>query len=156
MIEGLIEPYRARRTWPIGIETILGWQLKVYGITPDGADIPSKVCSAAFGYVRDNVAWPVEEVPKYGFITIHTGEENVWLLVDLWVNDIMRHFLFCAPLATPTEFGPPPPGGLCACVWELEVTKHERDAWVRHYLSCPQTPDFSGYLSDTIEWDAGT
>ncbi len=118
MSESLVTPYRARRTWPIGIETIAGWKLKVYGVVGDNADIPVEVSAAAIEYARQKVAWPEADVPKYGFITIHAGE-SVWLLVDLWVNDIMRHFLYRAPVEAPTEFGPPPAGGLCACVWEL-------------------------------------
>lgn len=35
-----------------------------------------------------------------------------------------------------------------ACVWELVVTAHERDAWVRHMLTA--RPDAPTYLADAL------
>jgi hypothetical protein len=36
------------------------------------------------------------------------------------------------------------------CVWELEVTDHERRAWLRHVL---QRGDLEAYVADTFEGD---
>ncbi|AZS77027.1 hypothetical protein ELS24_00430 [Achromobacter spanius] len=35
-----------------------------------------------------------------------------------------------------------------ACVWELVVTTHERNAWVRHMLTAQ--PDARAYLADVL------
>ena len=149
-----LAPYRARRTWLLDVCEIAGWQLKVYGITVDGRDIPQNIITAALDTAKEMDLWPDRNGPRFGFLTIHAGEQAIWLLIDLWVDDIMYHFLFNSPVSAPTEFGPGPKDGTTACVWELEVTKHERDAWVRHVLAQPTKPDFEGYLKDCVEIDS--
>lgn len=79
-------------------------------------------------------------------MTIHAGEQ-LWLLVDLWVDDILRHFLFRGRGDNPVQFVAGPPDGTSMCVWELEIVKHERDAWVEHVLTKPAKPSFPAYLA---------
>ncbi len=148
----ILVPYKPRRTWLIGVHEIAGWKLKVYGIAADGREISKDVVSAALNFVTENVPWPNRKNWRFGFITIHAGTQAVWLLVDVWVEDIVRHFLFNSSLSAPAKFTPGPKDGTTACVWELEVIKHERDAWVRHVLSKPAKPDFEGYLEDVVEF----
>ena len=50
----------------------------------------------------------------------------------------------------PLSFEPVPPGGPTACVWELAVHAHERDASVAHVLNPPDGPDYDAYLVATL------
>lgn len=149
---GLTKSYQPRRTTMIGVREINGWQLKLYSILLDNEEISEQVIEAALKHAQSNVSWP-NRSQGYGFITIHLGE-HIWLLVDLWVDDILRHFLFRSTYENPTQFADGPSDGSNACVWELEVTKHERDSWVNHVLSKPADPSFDDYLSDKIEINA--
>jgi hypothetical protein len=142
--------YRNRLTWLIGVREVVGWQLKVYGISASGEWIANNVVEAALSHVADNVPWPDREDVRYGFVTIHAGEDSVWLLVDIWMDEILRHFLYAATDSSQPQFKPGPRDGTTACVWELQVIRHERDAWVEHVLSKPATPDFEGYLLDHV------
>ncbi len=148
------EPYQHRRTWPIGVHDIGNWQLKVYGICASGCELTTPTIEAAMEYARKHVRWPDRD-PGCGFLTLHVGEESVWLLVDLWVDDILRHFLYQAPLDQPDQFGPGPGDGTMACVWELAVLAGERTAWIEHVLSRPDDPDYPGYLADSLEIAGG-
>ena len=145
-------PYRNRRTWPIGVRELGGWRLKVYGICADGRELTTPTIDAALAFAENNVPWPEQE-SRFGFATLHFGEHAVWLLVDLWVDDILRHFLFRAPLDHPEQFAPGPADGTMACVWELNVLNHERSSWIEHVLSRPEQPDYQVYLQDFIEID---
>ncbi|WP_025135470.1 hypothetical protein [Achromobacter sp. DH1f] len=83
-----------------------------------------------------------------GFCIAHVGEEAVWLLVDWWISGgIVCQRMLSAPLADPGRFMPVMAPAL-ACVWELVVTAHERDAWVRHMLTA--RPDAQAYLDDIL------
>jgi len=132
-----------RRTWQQG-------RLKVYQISRDGQRLSPDCVEAAMGCLSQHVAWPEESVHKYGFLTLNLGEQALWALAQMWANDILRQFCFYAPLDRPDHFQPAPMPGFNACVWELEVTHHERDAWVRHVMSHPAAPRFDDYLNDTL------
>ncbi len=142
-------PYRDRKTWLIGVREIRGWHMKVYGICAAGCVLGDTVVEAALAHAGQHVNWPDRE-SGFGFITLHVGEEAVWLLADLWVEDILRHFLYRAPLHFPDQFDNGPDDGTMACVWELAVFCHERDAWVKYVLSRPHNPGYHAYLSDSL------
>ena len=83
-----------------------------------------------------------------GFCIVHVGEEAVWLLVDWWISGgILCQRMYSAPLDQPKQFQPVQ-GPFIACVWELEVTAHERGAWMRHVLR--DDPDSAAYLADVM------
>ncbi len=149
-----LAPYRDRRTWLIDVREIKGWQLKVYGICAHGCQLHTDVVDAAVWHVSQNVDWGDAET-GYGFVTFHSGEEAVWLMVDLWANDILRHSLFRAPLSQPDQFQPGPVDGTIACVWELAVLFHEREAWVKHVLSSTDIADFQAYMRDVLNIPGG-
>ncbi|MCR9197944.1 MAG: GNAT family N-acetyltransferase [Planctomycetaceae bacterium] len=132
-----------RRTWQEGL-------LKVYQISRDGRRLPDGRVEAAMRCLSQHVSWPQESVHKFGFLTLNLGEQALWALAQMWASDILRQFCFYAPLDRPEHFQPAPMPGFNACVWELEVTRHERDAWVRHVMTHPAAPRFEDYLNDTL------
>ena len=149
-----IQPYRPRLTYPVECCEVTGWQLKFYAMAGNGKPLSPEVIDASRKFL-DVVSdcWPEAKPNSCGFVTLHAGEEANWLLIDLWVTDILHHFLFCSTIEAPLEFKPAP-RGLMACVWELEVIKHERDVWVRHVMSKPARPDFELYMQDFVRIDA--
>ncbi|MFN3193082.1 MAG: GNAT family N-acetyltransferase [Aureliella sp.] len=146
-----IVPYKPRATRMIDVQEIEGWNLKLYSIHAADEELTSGVVEAAIRYAAQEVPWPADRATPYGFITIHQGEQAVWLLVDLWVRDILHHFVYCSSPSNPTQFQLGPQDGTTACVWELEVTRHERDAWVNHVLSDPACPAYGDYLAASFE-----
>lgn len=146
----MISPYRERRTRSHGVRAISGWQLKIYSICGGSGKVDETTLGAALRHAETHVQWP-EHIAKYGFLTVHVGEEGVWLLVDLWVDDILRHFMFRAPVESPQQFGPAPDDGTLACVWELAVIVHERSSWIANVLTNPSQPDHDAYLRACLE-----
>lgn len=148
------KPFRERRTAMCGRTEIRGWKVKVYGMVGDVAELDENTVKAGIGFAESEVPWPDDVADKYGFLTLHVGEEAVWLLVDIWASDILRHFLFSAPIDAPTEFSAAPTDGTMACVWEMQVLWHERQAWVKHVMAKPEAPDFDGYMNDSLDISA--
>ncbi len=127
--------------------------MKIYKIHTATTTVTAANVETAIDYVRQ-IDLPNDSPTPYGFLTLHHGEQFLWLLIDLWFTDILRHFVHAAPLDQTSLFGVGPQDGTCCCVWELEVTKHERDKWVEHVLSKPEQPDFERYLSAELSISA--
>lgn len=146
----LADPYCDRPTLCTERCSWQGGQLKVYQISRDGQRLPDDRVQAALNCLSQHAAWPEESVHRYGLLTLNLGEQALWALAQMWTNDILRQFCFYAPLDRLDHFQPAPMPGFNACVWELEVTHHERDAWVRHVMADPAAPKFDDYLDDTL------
>ncbi|MEM8736614.1 MAG: GNAT family N-acetyltransferase, partial [Planctomycetota bacterium] len=144
-------PYKPRTTRMVQVQKLEGWNLKIYTIHAADEAIDPEVITAAIQFVQQETLWPQDQSTPYGFTTVHRGEQAIWLLVDLWIRDILHHFVYYASQANPTEFQIGPQDGTAACVWELEITKHERDAWVHHVLADPNHPRYDSYLEDSLE-----
>ncbi len=149
--ESLSIPYRPRHTQLTEVRRVNEWQLKIYQITLDGEPIAREIVEAAMDCVALRSIWPANLEHQYGFVILHQGEQAVWALNQIWVNDILRQFVFFAPLDEPTRFSQSPMPGFNVCVWELEVTKYERDAWVKHVMTNPAQSRFDEYLNDSLE-----
>ncbi|CAM4388778.1 hypothetical protein [Palleronia rufa] len=132
-------PLRALPGWRVG-----GLRLKLYHI---GTAAPGE---ALLALARDEAARIAPEAAReggahgLGFAVLHEGEDGTWLLLDWWAHGgILCQRL---SLSTGAGFDPVAPRPLVACVWELPVLAHERDAWVRHMMRDPASPE--GYLAD--------
>ncbi len=147
-------PYEERKTWMMSTVRRGGWTLKVYAIEAPGAESPKSLVEHALHFLEPRLPVPSSAEPACGFVILHAGDEALWLLVDLWARDILKHFLYRAPLASPEALESAPADGTAACVWELRVIQHERDAWVRHVLARPSEPDLEAYLADSIVLEA--
>ncbi|MEM8707496.1 MAG: hypothetical protein AAGE98_13615 [Actinomycetota bacterium] len=143
--------FQTRPTRPTGTTAVNGWRLKTYEITLDGAAVGGDVVSAVGHLLGDGLPAPTTD--DVGFLIVHHGAEQVWVLADLWSGDIICQHTFCADLDAPTEFRRVPAGGPTACVWELAVHAHERDAFIRHVLDPAGGPDAEAYLADTLTID---
>lgn len=141
------EPYQDRPAWLIEVADISGWQIKFYGMCAAGISVNPELIEAAKSFLEANAQFDSES--GYGFSILHRGEEAVWLLLDWWKQDILHQRLFCSELEK-VSFQQGPPNHEMACVWELQVITHERDAWVEHVMTDPSNANFDAYLKDQI------
>ncbi len=141
--------YEPRATRLLSVRDCNNWKFKVYQITLPTCRIPSAIVESAMEHIHENADWPDNVAERFGFVVLHTGENLLWLQAKIWVGDILRQFIYCAPLSNPTAFSNSPLPGFSECVWELQVTNHERDAWIRHVMSQAE-PKFDAYLQDVL------
>ncbi|MFH9657916.1 hypothetical protein ACH4NF_29870 [Streptomyces sp. NPDC017248] len=81
---------------------------------------------------------PQEGDHPVGFLILHHGLEGSYLLVSQWYDaDMLKHWVRGAVVDADgaTTFAPLAQRDLIACVWELEVIRFERDAWVNTVLA---------------------
>ena len=153
--------YRDRRTWLLGVHRTNEWNIKSYAITASGHELSGGVFEAALRFVERELQpehleetpllAALDDTPRFGFLILHEGSEAVWLLLDLWIGDILHHHLYRAPLDDPASFETAWQKHSAACVWELAVIHHERNAWVEHVLSVPGRPRYDSYLATELE-----
>jgi hypothetical protein len=81
---------------------------------------------------------PQPEDHGVGFLILHYGMDGDYLLVSQWYDaNMLKHWVRGAETGAggSVTFAPLVQRDLIACVWELEVIKFERDAWVRTVLA---------------------
>jgi len=142
--------FSERPTRATGVVSVNGWRLKFYEITIDGAAIEDAVLDAVAQVLVLELPLSQDSDVQVGFCVVHHGAESVWILADLWAGDIISQHTFSAPLDDPSTFTRVPAGGPTACVFELTVHAHERNAFVRHVLNPLDGPDLDSYLADTL------
>ena len=149
----LAEPYRTRTIGPLGIEARDGWRIKVYGIAYDRKAPRSELVDAATAVAFEVLPTPPASETRYavGFLGVHDGRGENFVFVDWWEHENeLHHHVFFSPSAEPAGLRPAVDGDPIACVWDLAVVAHERDAWVRHVLASEAGPDFDAYLADQL------
>ena len=141
--------FTPRPTQHTGVTKIGGWQLKRYEITLDATPIGAAINAAIDRLISDAVPPPADD-SEVGFVVIHRGTEQLWVLADMWHGDILHQHTFVSDLDYPTAFRPVPTGGPIACVWELAVHTHERNSYITHILDPIDGPHRDAYLSDSL------
>jgi hypothetical protein len=133
--------YKPRRVVALAPVEVSGRVLKAYAMFADdpGAspDLPEPQ------WLRRHAASVLPEPPRegdhpVGFLILHHGLEGSYLLVSQWYDaDMLKHWVRGAVAGADggTVFAPLAQRDLIACVWELEVIRFERDAWVNTVLA---------------------
>ena len=145
--------YPSRRVSHLGLETIGGWRMKIYGVTLEDREPRDDLVRAALAVARE--ALPRRDAASvatdgYGFCTIHESVRLCYVLVHWWAesNEVHQR-LFSAPVSGDMPFAVHDSPAI-GCVWELGVNDHERRAWMAHVLARPTNPAMDAYLASTI------
>jgi hypothetical protein len=152
MVE-LAEPYARRPVSSLGLWRPGEWRIKRYGISYGRPTVRAELAAAAEAAAERVLPSPAVTPTRYGvgFLGVHDGRGGNFVYVDWWERENeLHHHLFFSNADDPGELRAATPDDAVACVWDLAVIGHERDAWVRHVL-VPAVPDLDGYLADTLD-----
>ncbi len=147
----LSEPYQPRPTRFLGLWQLENWRMKAYGISYGDTVLSAELVQRARDIAVARLAESAEQTAHYGvgFVGIHQGKTSNFVFVDWWASENeLHHHVYVSPSADSMELVYQTPSGLAACVWDLLVIAHERDAWVKHVLKHDGGPDLEVYLSD--------
>ncbi|MGH9944213.1 MAG: isochorismatase [Pyrinomonadaceae bacterium] len=147
----LREPYEPRpirylEEWR-GVE---GWRLKVYGIAYRRESPRAELVEAAKRLARERLPQPGMTESRYGvgFVGVHDGRGANFVFVDWWADENeLHHHVYAGPSGELENLEYITPTGLSACVWDLRVQAHERDAWLEAVLTNPGGPDIEAYMA---------
>jgi hypothetical protein len=131
-----------------------GWDVKVYTITCQDVFASHEALDNA---VANLPKWLEKaqaldfETYKIAFLIVHEGRDGIWSILFWWIGEnMLQSVTFSSHPDKPREFTQTPKEGGMVCVWEIEVINFERLKWVEHILRQPDSPDFSGYLSQQL------
>ncbi|HET9140344.1 hypothetical protein [Actinophytocola sp.] len=128
-----------------------GWKVKTYGISADDARPRTELVRAARALAASELPDRPDRDGAFGvgFLIVRDDPASCLVLVDWWAHaGELYQRAFAAPWDRPGALAPrssPAIGGVC----ELQVTAHERQAWLRHVLNNPAGWNIDGYLADT-------
>lgn len=161
-----LTPYHLRRVHFLGLRRGPDVTLKLYGISreaePPAASLVAHALEHALRHRQSSplsgvvagVDWSGVARHGLGFLMVHPGREAYFVLYDEWVGENMvRHHVWSAPLDDPLSFESLAATGVTACVWELPILAHERNAWLRHVLTPDGRQDPEAYLADVFVGD---
>ena len=151
-----VEAYAPRPVRPMGVRAFGDWTLKLYGIAYGREEPSPELVQAALRAADSTLPAPARSDDRYGlgFLGIHDGRDSNFVFVSWWENqNELQHRVFYSALNRPGELRPATPQEPIACVWDLSVIAHEREAWIRHVLSRPHGADPDAYLADALSAD---
>jgi hypothetical protein len=147
--------YAPRPIRPLGVWQAHGWRLKEYAIAATPREPSRALLDAAREHARATLPRPAVAADRYGvgYVGIHECDGTDYAFFGWWArgNELYHHLLSC-PSGRPGELASLTRAdtGLVGCVWELEVVRFERNAWVRYGMR-GGTPDVEGYLAARLE-----
>ena len=150
----MFQPYKPRQISFLENEQCGAWTVKVYTITHLSDFSSTEALKAAYHKLPQ---WlqeaEVSEWPVYNmaFLVLHEGRDGVWALLNWWTGgEMLRTLTYYTGLEGTIDFQHAPKVGSMACVWEMQVIQHEREAWMQHVLKQAENPNFKGYITDLI------
>jgi copper chaperone CopZ len=149
----LAEPYIARPVSALGTWRHGDWRMKRYAIAYRSEAARPALIQAAETVAADILPTPAISPTRYGvgFLGIHDGRGANLVFVDWWEHENdLHHHVFLSPDTDPGALRPATPSDLVACVWDLSVIAHEREAWIRHVFAA-DAPDLDAYLRDQLD-----
>lgn len=146
-------PIRYLETWEQE-----GWRAKVYGISSLAEFPPAELVDAIKDVAASSLPQPAATSDRYGvaFLYAHQGRNGGgYASVNWWANENeLFHYQY---EATPEDLNvlrsTEETGGSSACVWDLAVIAHERQAWIDCVLKNDDGPDFERYLRAQLSTD---
>ena len=153
----LSEPCELRPIRPLDPLEIDGWRLKVHGIAYRRAAPRPELVKAARKLAERVLPRPADGDGRHGvgYMGVHDGRGANFVFIDWWADENeLHHHVFISPTYKPDDLEEETGTGLLACVWDLRVICHERQAWIDHVLRNPAGPDLDAYLAARLRADA--
>ncbi|HYO64360.1 MAG TPA: hypothetical protein VER08_12065 [Pyrinomonadaceae bacterium] len=153
----LTEPYRERPIRFLEEWRHEGWRMKVYGIAYGRERPRAELVETAKRLARVHLPRPADSGGRYGvgFVGAHDGRSANFVFIDWWADENeLHHHVYAAQGDELESLRYVTPTGLSACVWDLRVQAHEREAWLEEVLRNPRGPDLEAYLARRLNEDA--
>ncbi len=148
------EAYVQRKITSLEPFAALGWHVKIYTITNLEVFSSKGILDEVLASLPDWLAKAdTSYLPTYktAFLIVHEAREGVWILLSWWTGGEMLETLTrFVQLDSPIQIQESPYKNSLVCVWELQIIQHEREAWIKHILSSPSSPDFENYNRDLL------
>jgi len=144
-----MEIYKKRRIQFNGIHTANGWHIKSYSIVYDTKSFSIELENESFKLLKTDLPKITESVYGLGFMITHHGKDSNFVLLDWWCNENeLQHQVYYSTKKSPEKLKKQDRSFPIACVWDLIIINHERNAWVKDIMT--KQSDKSNYLKNYI------
>lgn len=155
-MSSLFEFYQPRKIDFQELVSINDWSIKVYSISQNEIFGSQEILKNVIGQIPNWINTAIDsDIPTYqvGFLIVHEAREGVWILFSWWTGgEMIETKVYFSDFDSPKVITTSPyKTSSLICVWELEIFAHERQAWIAHILMNPNSPDFEGYLRNTLK-----
>lgn len=144
--------YRPRSVRFIEIFQYHDWRIKIYSISMHTDKVAMDKVQLAKLNMETWLAkseWIDLANYKIATLILHECKEGCFAIVNWWVDEnMLQHFVYL--LNDKNEFELYSQNGIVTCVWEMAILWHERNAWVKHVMMNPESPDFKAYLNEQL------
>lgn len=144
-----METYKTREIQFKGIQSIKEWKIKLYSIVYNIDSFSGELEAESLQLLQYEL--PKIDNTNYGvgFMIVHHGKGANFVLIDWWCNgNELQQRLFYSSKESPEKLIVQNGSSPIACVWDLTVINHERNAWVEHMMT--EKPKLSNYLKNYI------
>jgi hypothetical protein len=146
-----MEAYEPRAFRFIEVLIIDDWQMKLYGIAWRQELPRPELLEAAKRIAIDELRHAMPKNYRVGFVAAHDGKDACVVFVDYWGNENeLFHRVFLSRSKDPNTLTSTKSSDSSVCVWDLRLQSFEREAWIKHVLQKPRSPDFRGYLDERL------
>lgn len=144
-----MEQYEKRKIVFTGIQKVGDWQIKTYSIQYTEESFSQSLEHAALALFETEFPKLDENIHGLGFMIVHHGKGSNFVVLDYWCNENeLVHNVFYSSKRNPKNLIKQNTRSPIACVWDLVVINHERNAWVKNMMS--KVPNRVNYLDDSI------
>lgn len=149
------QTYNARPVRQIGLIKHEGWMIKAYSISAKHKLVPNELVDLAQGRLTEWLRKSTDYSNyKVAILIIHEGVDGIFTLLNWWIDEnTIQNQVFFSSYDEPGTYKGLSKDGIVACVWELAVLWHERNAWIKHILKKNDQPDWEGYVNDFLSAD---
>jgi hypothetical protein len=151
-VVAVTEPYAVRAVSALGLWRSGEWRIKRYAIAYRGTAARPALLAAAERTAARVLPTPALTSTRYGvgFLGVHDGRGANFVFVDWWEEENeLHHHVFLSPSDAPGALRRATSADPVACVWDLAVLAHEREAWIRHVLAA-EAAGLEAYLEDHL------
>ena len=151
MNNDIFKPFKNRKLSFEEIFIIEDWQVKIYTITSN-AHFESLKTLEYVTSLLGSLLGSASDHHHLAFLIVHEGTDGVWSILNWWTGrEMLRITTYYTSFEKLDSIELKPDTGSMACVWELPIINHERNAWVKHVLQNHTNPDFIGYANDSLK-----
>lgn len=144
-------PYQPRPVQFLEIWRYGSWRIKLYGIAYDRPS-PEPFLIDKAKSIAGHLLPAARDHYGVGFMGVHQGKTGHFIFVDWWARENeLNHHVFISDPASPMDFSNQTASGVMACVWDLAVISHERNAWVETVMKQDSNDNFESYLARQLE-----
>lgn len=144
-----METYKEREIQFKDIQSIKEWKVKRYSIAYNNESFSETLENESLQLLQNVL--PKIDNTNYGvgFMIVHHGKGANFVLIDWWCKENeLKHLVYYSSKESPEKLILQNGSSPIACVWDLIVINHERNAWVEHMMT--EKPKFSNYLKNYI------